>query len=130
MIIQSEGRDLSRYILGPLVTSGMLMEFLVGTKLIKVDKNVREDCELQFDISFPFAFAEKFLGVLIAIGQAVTYILMGMYGPLELLGVGNSILIVAQLCFASILMMCLDELLQIGYGLGSGISLFMATTMR
>ncbi|XP_061983070.1 uncharacterized protein LOC133702766 [Populus nigra] len=108
--------------IGPLVTSGMVMQFLAGSKLIKVNKDDREDRAL-------LKAAEKFLSILIAIGQAAANLFMGMYGPLGLLGVGNSILIIAQLCFASILMMCLDELLQIGYGLGSGISLFTATHM-
>ncbi|KAG6755242.1 hypothetical protein POTOM_041060 [Populus tomentosa] len=107
---------------GPLVTSGMVMQFLAGSKLIKVNKDVREDRAL-------LKAAEKFLSILIAIGQAAANLFTGMYGPLGLLGVGNSILIIAQLCFASILMMCLDELLQIGYGLGSGVSLFTATHM-
>nr|TKR86166.1 hypothetical protein D5086_0000240690 [Populus alba] len=107
---------------GPLVTSGMVMQFLAGSKLIKVNKDVREDRAL-------LKAAEKFLSIVIAIGQAAANLFTGMYGPLGLLGVGNSILIIAQLCFASILMMCLDELLQIGYGLGSGISLFTATHM-
>ena len=35
----------------------------------------------------------------------------------------------AQLFFAGILVICLDELLQKGYGLGSGISLFIATNI-
>jgi preprotein translocase subunit SecY len=34
-----------------------------------------------------------------------------------------------QLFFAGILVICLDELLQKGYGLGSGISLFIATNI-
>jgi len=29
--------------IGPLVTSGMVMQFLAGSKLIKVNKDVRED---------------------------------------------------------------------------------------
>lgn len=71
--------------------------------------------------------AQKLLGVLIAIGQSIAYILLGMYGSVSLLGVGNAILIIVQLCSATIIMMYLDELLQKGYGLGSGISLFVAT---
>lgn len=39
------------------------------------------------------------------------------------------ILTVAQLFFAGIIVICLDELLQNGYGLGSGISLFIATNI-
>lgn len=73
--------------------------------------------------------AQKLLGILIAIGEAVAYVLSGMYGSVSQLGVGNAILIIIQLCFAGIIVICLDELLQKGYGLGSGISLFIATNI-
>ncbi|KAK9123761.1 hypothetical protein Sjap_013363 [Stephania japonica] len=53
----------------------------------------------------------------------------GMYGSVGQLGVGNAILIIVQFCVAGIIVMCLDELLQKGYGLGSGISLFIATNI-
>ena len=52
-----------------------------------------------------------------------------MYGNMNDLGVGNAILIIVQLFFAGIIIICLDELLQKGYGLGSGISLFIATNI-
>jgi len=45
------------------------------------------------------------------------------------LGAGNSILIIMQLFIAGIIVIILDELLQKGYGLGSGISLFIATNI-
>lgn len=73
--------------------------------------------------------AQKLLGILIAVGEAVAYVLSGMYGSVGQLGVGNAILIIIQLCFAGIIVICLDELLQKGYGLGSGISLFIATNI-
>ncbi|GMY34381.1 protein transport protein Sec61 subunit alpha-like [Fagus crenata] len=73
--------------------------------------------------------AQKLLGILIAVGEAVAYVLSGMYGSVGQLGVGNAILIIVQLCFAGIILICLDELLQKGYGLGSGISLFIATNI-
>ncbi|KAL4618344.1 hypothetical protein ACB092_06G003500 [Castanea dentata] len=44
-----------------------------------------------------------------------------MYGSVGQLSVGNAILIIIQLCFARIIVICLDELLQKGYGLVSGI---------
>ena len=59
----------------------------------------------------------------------MAYVLSGMYGSVGQLGVGNAILIIIQLCFAGIIVICLDELLQKGYGLGSGISLFIATNI-
>ncbi|RRT77287.1 hypothetical protein B296_00025439 [Ensete ventricosum] len=52
-----------------------------------------------------------------------------MYGSVSQLGTGNAILIILQLFFAGIIVICLDELLQKGYGLGSGISLFIATNI-
>ncbi|KAK9085452.1 hypothetical protein Sjap_025863 [Stephania japonica] len=45
--------------------------------------------------------------------------LPGMYRSVGQLGVGNAILIIVQLCVAGIIVMCLDEILQKGYILGS-----------
>ncbi|CAI8606855.1 unnamed protein product [Vicia faba] len=106
----------------PIVTSGLVMQLLAGSKIIEVDNNVREDRAL-------LNGAQKLLGILIAVGEAVAYVLSGMYGSVGQLGVGNAILIILQLFFAGIIVICLDELLQKGYGLGSGISLFIATNI-
>ncbi len=59
----------------------------------------------------------------------MAYVLSGMYGDVKELGAGNAILIIIQLFFAGIIVIVLDELLQKGYGLGSGISLFIATNI-
>ena len=40
--------------------------------------------------------AEKLLGVLITVGQALAYVVAGMYGDISDLGAGNAILIVLQ----------------------------------
>merc|ERR1711988_852458 len=60
---------------------------------------------------------------------AVAYVMSGMYGDLRELGAGNALLIIVQLFFAGIVVLLLDELLQKGYGLGSRISLFIATNI-
>ncbi|MQM05485.1 hypothetical protein Taro_038294 [Colocasia esculenta] len=96
----------------PIVTSGLVMQLLVGSKIIEVDNSVREDRAL-------LNGAQKLLGILIAVGEAVAYVLSGMYGSVGQLGTGNAILIILQLIFAGIIVICLDELLQKGYGLGS-----------
>ncbi|PSS02987.1 Protein transport protein Sec61 subunit alpha like, partial [Actinidia chinensis var. chinensis] len=121
----------------PIVTSGLVMQLLAGSKFIEVDSSVREDRAL-------LNGAPKLLGILIAVGEAVAYVLSGMYGSVDQLGVGNAILIIIQLCFAGIIVICLDGLLQKGYGQrrihffpGSatgiwpwlGISLFIATNI-
>ncbi len=66
---------------------------------------------------------------MITIGEAIAYVFSGAYGDIELIGVSNSILLILQLVIAGILVMVLDELLTKGYGLGSGISLFLAVNI-
>merc|ERR1712157_683892 len=51
------------------------------------------------------------------------------YGEVRELGAGNAILIIMQLFIAGVIVIILDELLQKGYGMGSGISLFIATNI-
>merc|ERR1711972_1038858 len=90
--------------------------------IIDVDQSLKEDRAL-------FGGAQKLFGMLITMGEAVAYVMSGMYGDLRELGAGNAILIISQLFFAGIVVILLDELLQKGYGLGSGISLFIATNI-
>lgn len=59
-------------------------------------------------------------------GEAIAYVFSGMYGDV---GLFNSMLLIIQLSFAGLIVIYLDELLQKGYGLGSGISLFIATNI-
>ena len=69
------------------------------------------------------------MGIIIAFGEAVACVLSGQYGDIVNIGVFNSFLLVFQLVFAGILVMILDELLSKGYGIGSGVSLFIATNI-
>jgi len=105
--------------ISPLVTSGMIMQMLSGAKVITVDQSKREEQEL-------FQAAEKMVGLLITLGQAVLYTGFGMYGPVAELGFGNAGLIVVQLFISGVMVLMLDDLLTKGYGFGSAISLFIA----
>merc|ERR1719224_335727 len=67
--------------------------------------------------------------MIITMGEAAAYMLSGMYGDVASLGAGNAILIILQLFFAGVMVLLLDELMQKGYGMGSGISLFIATNI-
>ena len=58
-------------------------------------------------------------------GSALVYVASGMYGQPSDLGAGICVLLVVQLMVAGLVVILLDELLQKGYGLGSGISLFI-----
>jgi len=48
---------------------------------------------------------------------------------MNLIGPGNGILIVMQLTFSSLIIILIDEMLSKGYGLGSAISLYIATNV-
>ena len=52
-----------------------------------------------------------------------------MYGDLSQLGALNAYLIIIQLVIAGVIVLLLDEVLQKGYGIGSGISLFIAVNI-
>lgn len=108
--------------ISPIITSSLVMQLLAGSKIIDVDQGLKEDRAL-------FNGAQKLFGILMTIGEAVAYVISGMYGDVRELGAGNSILIIMQLFIAGIIVIILDELLQKGYGLGSGISLFIATNI-
>lgn len=66
---------------------------------------------------------------MISLGQAFVYVLTGLYGNPKELGAGVCLLLILQLVVAGLIVILLDELLQKGYGLGSGISLFIATNI-
>ena len=68
-------------------------------------------------------------GIIITFGEAIAYVFSGMYGEVEQIGVTKCFLLIIQLVVAGILVMILDEVLSVGYGLGSGISLFIATNI-
>ncbi|ODO08284.1 protein transporter SEC61 subunit alpha [Cryptococcus wingfieldii CBS 7118] len=106
----------------PIVTSGMIMQLLAGAQLIDVDFSLKDDRAL-------FGAAQKLFAMIISLGQATVYVLTGMYGSPSSLGAGVCLLLILQLVSASLIVILLDELLTKGYGLGSGISLFIATNI-
>lgn len=122
VILASNRGTLMELGISPIITSGLIMQLLAGSRIIEVNQNIKEDRAL-------FAGAQKLFGILITIGEAIAYVVSGMYGDLNTLGAGNAILIVLQLFFSGMVVLILDELLTKGYGLGSGISLFIATNI-
>lgn len=73
--------------MSPIITSGMIMQLLVGAKIIDVNMQSKEDREL-------FQAAQKLFGLLITFGEALAYLLSGMYGPVGDLGLLRSFLII------------------------------------
>ena len=106
----------------PVVTSGMVLQFLAGSDIIQVDYSIKEDRVL-------FNGAQKLFAIIMTLGQAIVQVMTGFYGDPSQLGAGVCLLLVLQLLLSGIIIILLDELLQKGYGLGSGISLFIATNI-
>jgi len=73
-----------------------------------------------------FSGTQKVVAVFLTIFNAIAYMLGGAFGPPETLGLENMVLIFLQLMFSGVIIILLDELLQKGWGLGSGVSLFIA----
>ena len=102
--------------IGPIVTAGLILQILSGSKMINVDMTNPEDRSL-------FTGASKVLAVVMTMFEALAFILGGAYGAIS---IQTQLAILAQLVAAGIILMLFDELLQKGWGIGSGISLFIA----
>lgn len=101
--------------IGPIVTGGLILQLLIGSNIVSADLGNPEDRAL-------FTAATKFFSILLTGVQASAYLIGGVYGSLDLV---TSLVVFIQLLFAGILVMLLDEMLQKGWGIGSGISLFI-----
>lgn len=101
--------------IGPIVTAGLILQLLVGAELIKLDLNKSEDRAL-------FTSVSKLLAIVIAVFQGAAYVSAGFFGPTTQT---QNLVIFVQLVMATILIILLDELVQKGWGIGSGISLFI-----
>lgn len=101
--------------IGPIVTAGLIIQLLAGSGIISFDRSNAEDRGL-------FTTASKFFSIVMIIVQASLYIISGQYGEVTLV---KALLIFSQLLVAGLIIMLLDELVQKGWGIGSGISLFI-----
>ena len=101
--------------IGPIVTAGLILQLLVGSTMIECDMSRPEDRSL-------FTTASKAFAIILTGVQAAAYILSGMYGDLSST---IRIMVFLQLLAAGIIVQLLDELVQKGWGFGSGISLFI-----
>ncbi len=115
VILASSRGTLMELGIGPIVTAGLVMQLLSGSKIIDVDFSNPEDRAM-------FTGGQKVLAVLMTLFQAGAYIIGNAFGQLS---VTNAILVFLQLTAAGIIVIMLDELVQKGWGLGSGVSLFI-----
>ncbi len=101
--------------IGPIVTSGLILQLLVGSDIIKLDMSDPADRAV-------FGSATKMLTLIVIVGESFAYIYGGALGSLSS---NQEIVIFIQLFIASLFVLLLDELIQKGWGIGSGVSLFI-----
>lgn len=115
IIFASNQGSLTELGIGPIVTGGLILQLLIGSGIINADLNNPDDRSL-------FTAANKVFSIVLTGVQAAAYILGGVYGVLD---PQVAVIVFAQLLCAGIVLMLLDEMIQKGWGIGSGISLFI-----
>ena len=104
--------------IGPIVTAGLLMQLLKGSDLIRLDFKNPDDRSL-------FTSATKIVTLIVIVAEGVLYG-SSVYGPLTAENAPYAIyVVIGQLIGASAIVMLLDEMIQKGWGVGSGLSLFI-----
>ncbi len=116
VIFASQQGTLVELGIGPIVTAGLLMQLLRGSEILKFDFKKPEERGI-------FQTATKMVTYVVIVAESAVYGI-AVYGP----GITEPnilYILIGQLMAASIIVMLLDEMIQKGWGLGSGISLFI-----
>ncbi|XP_037703089.1 protein transport protein Sec61 subunit alpha isoform X2 [Choloepus didactylus] len=88
VILASNRGTLMELGISPIVTSGLIMQLLAGAKIIEVGDTPKDRAL--------FNGAQKLFGMIITIGQAIVYVMTGMYGDPAEMGAGICFLIIIQ----------------------------------
>lgn len=108
--------------IGPIVTASIIMQLFVGAKIIKLDLGKREDKACYQSVL-------KLLVIVMILFEAIPQVfgyLVPSSAATDLLGgAGAKLLLIAQLFAGSYIIFMMDEVVS-KWGIGSGISLFIA----
>ena len=119
VILASQRGTLTELGIGPIVTAGLIMQLLLGSRIINVNMSDPYDRAL-------FSGAQKVLAMFLTTFNSIAYLFGGAFGNLSEIGIQKGVFIFVQLLFSGVIIILLDEVLQKGWGLGSGVSLFIA----
>jgi len=107
--------------IGPIVLASIFLQLFVGAKIINVNMRDPKHKEL-------FSGTQKILAILLSFLESGMYVMSG-YVPVMGSGteayLATQLIVTLQLAIGSIILLYLDEVLS-KYGIGSGISLFIA----
>jgi preprotein translocase subunit SecY len=117
MLLGSSFGTLMTLGIGPIVTGSILLQLLIGAKIIDWDLNKKEDKE-------KYQVAQKLFSILFIIIESIVFTLSGAVIPKSYTAF-NLFLISFQLFLGGMAVLLMDELIT-KHGIGSGISLFIA----
>ncbi|MBU1930753.1 preprotein translocase subunit SecY, partial [Candidatus Micrarchaeota archaeon] len=100
--------------IGPIVLASIILQLLVGGKIIDVDLSDPKQKAM-------FSSAQKLLAIILSFFESIAYVMGGLLLPLP----GMALWVILQVAFGSIILLYLDEVVS-KYGIGSGIGLFIA----
>lgn len=100
--------------IGPIVLASIILQLLVGVKVINLNFSNPED-------RAKFSLLQKLVAIFLAFIEAIVAVSVGMLVPLP----GMWLFVVIQVALGSIVLLYLDEVVS-KWGIGSGIGLFIA----
>lgn len=122
VVLASNKGTLMELGISPILTASLILELLSGVHIISYDSSNPEERAV-------FNGLQKVMSLAITIVEAVAYVSSGMYGDPSKIGMVMCGVIVGQLMAATMICILLDELMQKGWGIGSGTSLFVSTNV-
>jgi preprotein translocase subunit SecY len=99
--------------IGPIVTASIILQLLVGGKIIKLDLSRHEDRSI-------FQGTQKLLTIGFSLFQAVVLVLTGAHPAIP----GHELILIVQITMGGIIIIFLDEVVS-KWGFGSGVGLFI-----
>ena len=100
--------------IGPIVTSSIILQLLVGGKIIHLDLSRHEDKAI-------FQGTQKLLAIVVTVFEGAVLVFTGALAPIP----GYELILVTQVTIGGILIIFLDEVIS-KWGFGSGVGLFIA----
>lgn len=103
--------------IGPIVMASIILQLLVGAKLLPIDLTKPEGRET-------FQGLQKIMTIFFCFFEATAYVLFGAIQPVstDILTIS---LLIGQIAFGGFLVLLMDEVIS-KWGIGSGVSLFIA----
>ncbi|TNJ30662.1 Sec61 alpha family protein [Giardia muris] len=116
-VFASQRGSLMELGIGPSITASFFLKILVSAKILPFDRANEAEANA-------YGRVQTLIGTVVTFLQAALYVVAGIYGPVSQIGIINAIAIVFQLTLASVMVQTLDGMLENGWGVGSGVSLF------